>query len=125
MMPRQVATRPLSREPSLNVAMMVSPQSAIIRYSLGPSASMTGRTMGMVNARNTAPMRPPIRAAMAEAPSARAACPCRVMGWPSNTSARLLAAPGTLNRMLVTDPPQMVAMWAPSSSASVAASSCP
>ena len=125
MIPRQVAISPLSRAPSLKVAMRVSPHSAIIRYSLGPSASMTGRTMGMLKARNTAPISPPRSAAVAEAPRARAAWPCWVMGWPSKTRARLFAAPGTLNRMLVTEPPQMVAMWALSSNARVAASSCP
>ena len=71
---------PLSREPSLKVAIRVMPHSAMIRYSDGPMASMIGRTIGMLIARNTAPMTPPRRAAPAEAPSARLAWPCWVIG---------------------------------------------
>ncbi len=73
MMPSAVAIMPLSREPSLKVAMIVRPQSASMRYSLGPSASMTGRTIGMLMARKIAPSTPPSSAAMADAPSARLA----------------------------------------------------
>ena len=119
--PSAAAIRPLRSEPSLKVAMMVRPHSAIMRYSLGPSASITGRTIGMLTARKTAPNTPPISAAMAEAPSARLASPRWVIGKPSKISARLLAAPGTRNRMLVTELPQIVAICAPSSSAMVAA----
>ena len=86
---------------------------------------MIGRTNGMQAARKTAPMMPPKSTAMADAPSARSPSPRKVIGYPSNTSARLFDEPGTLNRILVTESPHSVAMWAPSRSASVAATSLP
>jgi hypothetical protein len=78
--PSRLAMSPFMSEPWLNVAMTVRPHSAIIRYSLGPSARITGRMSGMHRARNTAPMMPPISAPVADADSARFACPCLVMG---------------------------------------------
>ncbi|MNC94000.1 hypothetical protein D3C83_107510 [compost metagenome] len=71
---------PFMSEPWLKVAMTVSPHSAIIRYSLGPSARITGRISGMHSARNTAPITPPISAPVADADSARFACPRLVIG---------------------------------------------
>jgi hypothetical protein len=62
---------PLRSEPSLKVAMRVMPHRAMIRYSLGPKASIMGRTIGMLRARKTAPMMPPRSAAPADAPRAR------------------------------------------------------
>ena len=78
--PTQAAIRPLSSEPSLKVAIRVMPHSAIMRYSGGPSARISGRTIGMHSARKIAPITPPSSAAMAEAPSARSASPFRVIG---------------------------------------------
>ena len=78
--PAQAAIRPLSSEPSEKVAIRVMPQSAIIRYSAGPRARISGRTIGMQSARKIAPITPPSRVAMAEAPSARSASPFSVMG---------------------------------------------
>ena len=69
--PSRLAVNPFISEPSLNVAITVNPHSAIIRYSLGPSARITGRISGMHSARNTAPMMPPINAPVADAASAR------------------------------------------------------
>ena len=78
--PSTLAVRPFIKEPSLKVAITVSPHSAIIRYSLGPRARITGRISGIHKARKIAPMIPPSNAPVAEAARARLAWPFWVIG---------------------------------------------
>jgi len=97
-MPRSSPSRPASRPfrvslPS-RLPAKLTPNAVSMNSSGEPSASTSGRAMGIESVRPSAPMSPPMSDERNAALSARAAWPCLASWWPSITDVAEAADPG-------------------------------
>ena len=107
MRPKQMAMAPFRRLPSDRV--MVATRANIISENIsgGPNFRAALAIGWVRKMRNTMPIMPPMKEAMAEMASAAPALPCLVIGNPSKQETMAEASPGVLIMMEARDPPNM------------------
>src|SRR5688572_28295680 len=92
--PMQHPIMPLSRLPSDNAEIRVSPNTASQKYSTGPKARANSARGGARRNRNSAPTKPPQTDAKLASDSARSPSPRLAIGKPSKVVAMAEGVPG-------------------------------
>ncbi len=92
--------------PPVDTAMALKPSTASMKNSGGPNSNTTALAIGMTASMNPTPISPPSAEAVAAAPMAVPALPCRASGYPSKQVAAFGAAPGVFSSIADNEPPK-------------------